>query len=83
MSYCTASCTATAESAALVVPSDESPFFDNDMNTMRSSSSSSEGLPRVIGLSREGSLESNEVNTHKTPQQYFAVTYCIPTYRFN
>uniref|UniRef100_A0A8C7RA42 Ankyrin repeat and sterile alpha motif domain containing 3 n=1 Tax=Oncorhynchus mykiss TaxID=8022 RepID=A0A8C7RA42_ONCMY len=39
---------------------DESPFFDNDMPTMRSSSSSSEGLPRVIGLSREGSLESNE-----------------------
>ncbi|XP_070961833.1 ankyrin repeat and SAM domain-containing protein 3 isoform X1 [Oncorhynchus clarkii lewisi] len=38
----------------------ESPFFDNDMPTMRSSSSSSEGLPRVIGLSREGSLESNE-----------------------
>ncbi|KAM3836018.1 ankyrin repeat and SAM domain-containing protein 3-like [Diretmus argenteus] len=39
---------------------DESPFFDNDMPTMRSSSSSSEGLPRVIGLSWEGSLESNE-----------------------
>ncbi|XP_071782865.1 ankyrin repeat and SAM domain-containing protein 3 isoform X1 [Centroberyx gerrardi] len=39
---------------------DESPFFDNDMPTMRSSSSSSEGLPRVIGLSWEGSVESNE-----------------------
>ncbi|XP_035263244.1 ankyrin repeat and SAM domain-containing protein 3 isoform X1 [Anguilla anguilla] len=39
---------------------DESPFFDNDMPTMRSSSSSSEGLPRMIGLSREASLESNE-----------------------
>uniref|UniRef100_A0A3P8Y0S3 SAM domain-containing protein n=1 Tax=Esox lucius TaxID=8010 RepID=A0A3P8Y0S3_ESOLU len=39
---------------------DESPFFDNDMPTMRSSSSSSEYLPRVVGLSREGSLESNE-----------------------
>ncbi|KAF7661578.1 hypothetical protein LDENG_00259060 [Lucifuga dentata] len=39
---------------------DESPFFDNDMPTMRSSSSSSEGLPQVIGLSWEGSVESNE-----------------------
>ncbi|KAL0984339.1 hypothetical protein UPYG_G00140210 [Umbra pygmaea] len=39
---------------------DESPFLDNDMPTMRSSSSSSEHLPRVPGLSREGSLESNE-----------------------
>ncbi|XP_061087490.1 ankyrin repeat and SAM domain-containing protein 3 isoform X2 [Conger conger] len=39
---------------------DESPFFDNDMPTMRSSSSSSEGLPHMIGLSREASLESNE-----------------------
>lgn len=39
---------------------DESPFFDNDMPTMRSSSSSSEGLPHVVGLSREGSVESNE-----------------------
>uniref|UniRef100_A0A8B9LCF7 Ankyrin repeat and sterile alpha motif domain containing 3 n=1 Tax=Astyanax mexicanus TaxID=7994 RepID=A0A8B9LCF7_ASTMX len=35
-------------------------FFDNDMPTIRSSSSSSEGLPRLLGLSREGSLESNE-----------------------
>lgn len=43
-------------------PSDDSPFFDNDMPTMRSSSSSSEGLPRVIGLNWEGSVESNEVN---------------------
>ncbi|KAL6489117.1 hypothetical protein MHYP_G00028580 [Metynnis hypsauchen] len=34
--------------------------FDNDMPTIRSSSSSSEGLPRLLGLSREGSLESNE-----------------------
>uniref|UniRef100_A0A3Q3FM40 Ankyrin repeat and sterile alpha motif domain containing 3 n=1 Tax=Labrus bergylta TaxID=56723 RepID=A0A3Q3FM40_9LABR len=39
---------------------DDSPFFDNDMPTMRSSSSSSEGLPQVIGLSWEGSVESNE-----------------------
>ncbi|XP_077358353.1 ankyrin repeat and SAM domain-containing protein 3 [Festucalex cinctus] len=37
---------------------DESPFFDHDMPTMRSSSSSSEGLPHVIGW--EGSVESNE-----------------------
>uniref|UniRef100_A0A3B4C6U1 SAM domain-containing protein n=3 Tax=Pygocentrus nattereri TaxID=42514 RepID=A0A3B4C6U1_PYGNA len=35
-------------------------FFDNDMPTIRSSSSSSDGLPRLLGLSREGSLESNE-----------------------
>lgn len=41
---------------------DDSPFFDNDMPTMRSSSSSSEGLPHVIGLNWEGSVESNEVN---------------------
>ncbi|XP_070846911.1 ankyrin repeat and SAM domain-containing protein 3 isoform X1 [Chaetodon trifascialis] len=39
---------------------DDSPFFDNDMPTMRSSSSSSEGLPQVIGLNWEGSVESNE-----------------------
>ncbi|XP_061666389.1 ankyrin repeat and SAM domain-containing protein 3 [Syngnathoides biaculeatus] len=36
---------------------DDSPFFDNDMPTMRSSSSS-EGLPHVMGW--EGSVESNE-----------------------
>nr|XP_023663945.1 ankyrin repeat and SAM domain-containing protein 3 isoform X2 [Paramormyrops kingsleyae] len=39
---------------------DESPFFDNDMPTMRSSSGSSDCLPRMAGLSREASLESNE-----------------------
>uniref|UniRef100_A0A3B4TA78 Ankyrin repeat and sterile alpha motif domain containing 3 n=1 Tax=Seriola dumerili TaxID=41447 RepID=A0A3B4TA78_SERDU len=39
---------------------DDSPFFENDMPTMRSSSSSSEGLPHVIGLNWEGSVESNE-----------------------
>ncbi|XP_048870374.1 ankyrin repeat and SAM domain-containing protein 3 isoform X2 [Brienomyrus brachyistius] len=40
---------------------DESPFFDHDMHTMRSSSgSSSDCLPRMVGLSREASLESNE-----------------------
>lgn len=42
---------------------DDSPFFDNDMPTMRSSSSSSEGLPHVTGLNWEGSVESNEVST--------------------
>lgn len=31
------------------------------MPTMRSSSSSSEGLPHVTGLNWEGSVESNEV----------------------
>uniref|UniRef100_A0A673HXG7 Ankyrin repeat and SAM domain-containing protein 3-like n=1 Tax=Sinocyclocheilus rhinocerous TaxID=307959 RepID=A0A673HXG7_9TELE len=35
-------------------------LFDNDMPTMRSSSSSSEGLSHLLGLSREASLESNE-----------------------
>ncbi|KAK5905806.1 hypothetical protein CgunFtcFv8_001729 [Champsocephalus gunnari] len=39
---------------------DDSPFLDNDMPTMKSSSSSSEGLPHVVGLSWEGSVESNE-----------------------
>ncbi|XP_015230611.1 PREDICTED: ankyrin repeat and SAM domain-containing protein 3 isoform X3 [Cyprinodon variegatus] len=39
---------------------DDSPFFENDMSTMRSSSSSSEGLPRVVTLNWEGSVESNE-----------------------
>ncbi|KAK5607397.1 Ankyrin repeat and SAM domain-containing protein 3 [Crenichthys baileyi] len=39
---------------------DDSPFFESDMPTMRSSSSSSEGLPHVIGLKWEGSVESNE-----------------------
>lgn len=42
---------------------DDSPFFDNDMPTMRSSSSSSDGLPHVTGLNWEGSVESNEVST--------------------
>uniref|UniRef100_A0A3P9M471 Ankyrin repeat and sterile alpha motif domain containing 3 n=1 Tax=Oryzias latipes TaxID=8090 RepID=A0A3P9M471_ORYLA len=37
---------------------DDSPFFENNLPTMRSSSSSSEGLPHVINC--EGSLESNE-----------------------
>ncbi|RVE59640.1 hypothetical protein OJAV_G00190510 [Oryzias javanicus] len=37
---------------------DDSPFFENDMPTMRSSSSSSEGLPHAINC--EGSVESNE-----------------------
>ncbi|XP_043082141.1 ankyrin repeat and SAM domain-containing protein 3 isoform X2 [Puntigrus tetrazona] len=35
-------------------------FFDHDMPTVRSSSSSSEGLSHLLGLSREASLESNE-----------------------
>ncbi|XP_013863626.1 ankyrin repeat and SAM domain-containing protein 3 isoform X2 [Austrofundulus limnaeus] len=39
---------------------EDSPFFDNDVPTMRSSSSSSDGPPRAIGLSWEGSVESNE-----------------------
>lgn len=43
---------------------EDSPFFDNDMPTMRSSSSS-EGLPHAVGLSWEGSVESNEVNAAK------------------
>lgn len=43
------------------VAADDSPFFDNDMPTMRSSSSSSEGLPHAVGLNWEGSVESNEV----------------------
>lgn len=43
---------------------DDSPFFDNDMPTMRSSSSSSEGLPNMIALNWEGSVESNEDSDH-------------------
>ncbi|XP_062848742.1 ankyrin repeat and SAM domain-containing protein 3 isoform X2 [Trichomycterus rosablanca] len=35
-------------------------YFDHDMPTMRSSSSSSEGQPCFLGLSREASIESNE-----------------------
>ncbi|KAG2455699.1 WDR24 protein, partial [Polypterus senegalus] len=38
----------------------DSPFFENDMPTMRSSSSSSEGIPQLLGRSRDASLESNE-----------------------
>ncbi|XP_076826506.1 ankyrin repeat and SAM domain-containing protein 3 isoform X2 [Brachyhypopomus gauderio] len=34
--------------------------FDNDVPTMRRGSSSSEGVPYVLGLSGEASLESNE-----------------------
>lgn len=45
----------------MIPATDDSPFFENDMPTMRSSSSSSEGLPHVIGLKWEGSVESNEV----------------------
>uniref|UniRef100_V9KEN1 Ankyrin repeat and SAM domain-containing protein 3 n=1 Tax=Callorhinchus milii TaxID=7868 RepID=V9KEN1_CALMI len=40
---------------------EENSFFTNDAMTIRRSSSScSEGLARVLGVSREGSLESNE-----------------------
>ncbi|XP_035988004.1 ankyrin repeat and SAM domain-containing protein 3 [Fundulus heteroclitus] len=39
---------------------DDSPFFENDMPTMRSSSSSSDGPPPAVGLGWEGSVESNE-----------------------
>lgn len=46
-----------------VPATDDSPFFDNDMPTMRSSSSSSDGLPHATGLNWEGSVESNEVST--------------------
>ncbi len=38
---------------------------------MRSSSSSSEGLPHVIGLNWEGSVESNEVNTRAQKSHWF------------
>ncbi|XP_043957592.1 ankyrin repeat and SAM domain-containing protein 3 [Gambusia affinis] len=39
---------------------DDSPFFESNMPTMRSGSSSSDGLPHAVGLSWEGSVESNE-----------------------
>ncbi|XP_041829965.1 ankyrin repeat and SAM domain-containing protein 3 [Melanotaenia boesemani] len=39
---------------------DDSPFFDNDMPTMRSSSSSSEGPPPVVGHNWEGFVECSE-----------------------
>lgn len=55
------------------IATDDSPFFDNDMPTMRSSSSSSEGLPHVIGLNWEGSVESNEVNTRAQKPHCFGV----------
>lgn len=56
---------------------DDSPFFDNDMPTMRSSSSSSEGLPHGIAHNWEGSVESNEVSTQaadlETSTQFFSI----------
>lgn len=36
-------------------------FFTNNLATVRSSSSSSECLTKALGVSSEGSLESNEV----------------------
>lgn len=36
-------------------------FFTNNLGTVRSSSSSSECLTKALGVSSEGSLESNEV----------------------
>ncbi|XP_078519159.1 ankyrin repeat and SAM domain-containing protein 3 isoform X1 [Lissotriton helveticus] len=39
---------------------EENAFFTNDAVTIRSSSSSSEGLAKALGLSNEASLESNE-----------------------
>lgn len=45
----------------LDVSADDSPFFESNMPTMRSGSSSSDGLPHAVGLSWEGSVESNEV----------------------
>uniref|UniRef100_H2ZWM3 Ankyrin repeat and sterile alpha motif domain containing 3 n=1 Tax=Latimeria chalumnae TaxID=7897 RepID=H2ZWM3_LATCH len=38
----------------------DEPAFFNPMETIRSSSSSSEGLAKPLGISNEGSLESNE-----------------------
>lgn len=56
---------------------DDSPFFDHDMPTMRSSSSSSEGLPHVIGLNWEGSVESNEVNRRACSLDANCVRQCL------
>ncbi|XP_075755184.1 ankyrin repeat and SAM domain-containing protein 3 isoform X1 [Pelodiscus sinensis] len=39
---------------------EETAFFTNNLATIRSSSSSSECLPKALGVSSEGSLESNE-----------------------
>lgn len=63
---------------------DDSPFFDNDMPTMRSSSSSSDGLPHVTGLNWEGSVESNEVSAAIETASVIrsdtdvVVTLCLP-----
>ncbi|XP_030433700.1 ankyrin repeat and SAM domain-containing protein 3 isoform X2 [Gopherus evgoodei] len=43
---------------------EESAFFTNNLDTIRSSSSSSECLPKALGVSSEGSLESNEDSDH-------------------
>ncbi|XP_044289293.1 ankyrin repeat and SAM domain-containing protein 3 isoform X2 [Varanus komodoensis] len=39
-------------------------FFHNDVAAVRTSSSSSEGLAKAMGISSEGSLESNEDSDH-------------------
>uniref|UniRef100_A0ABM5F0Y2 Ankyrin repeat and SAM domain-containing protein 3 isoform X1 n=2 Tax=Pogona vitticeps TaxID=103695 RepID=A0ABM5F0Y2_9SAUR len=39
---------------------EENSSFANDLSTIRTSSSSSEGLAKTVGISSEGSLESNE-----------------------
>lgn len=61
----------------LNITADDSPFFDHDMPTMRSSSSSSEGLPHVVGLNWEGSVESNEVNTRVCSLEANCVRQCV------
>ncbi|EMP40839.1 Ankyrin repeat and SAM domain-containing protein 3 [Chelonia mydas] len=43
---------------------EENAFFTNNLDTIRSSSSSSECLPKALGVSSEGSLESNEDSDH-------------------
>ncbi|XP_061455734.1 ankyrin repeat and SAM domain-containing protein 3 [Rhineura floridana] len=45
---------------------EENSLFANHLTTIRISSSSSENLAKVVGISSEGSLESNEDSDHAT-----------------
>ncbi|XP_062999248.1 ankyrin repeat and SAM domain-containing protein 3 [Elgaria multicarinata webbii] len=45
---------------------EDNSFFTADVATIRTSSSSSEGLAKAVGISSEGSMESNEDSDHAT-----------------
>ncbi|KTG01204.1 hypothetical protein cypCar_00047448, partial [Cyprinus carpio] len=55
-------------------------LFDSNLPTVRSSSSSSEGLSHLLGHSREASLESNEVQTIIHHQKHLRRTVLLTSH---